>query len=117
MPRVSAVVLAAAVTVLAGCGTWTHPTKPASALEADRAHCQRESVAMFPVVIAQRLDRPGRIEPGRSSCTTTGNTTNCVNYPPREIPPTYVSYDANESRRNDAQNQCLRAAGWVYKLD
>lgn len=115
MPRLAfAAVLVA--TAVAGCGTWTHPSKPAAAYDVDRNQCDASAIARFPVALVQRIDRPGYIEPGRSSCTTTGNTTNCVNYPPREVPPTFVTYDANQHRRSEASDGCMRAAGWTYTL-
>ena len=112
-PPFAAVLVATALT---GCGTWTHPTKPAAAYDVDRNQCNASAIARFPVALAQRIDKPGYIEPGRSSCTNTGNTTNCVNYPPREVPPTYITYDTNENRRSEASDSCVRAAGWTYKL-
>lgn len=109
--------VSAVLVVLGGCGTWTHPTKPATALESDRLQCAVQAMQAFPVQMATRIDQPARTEPGRSSCTTTGNRTDCVNWPAQVIPATYASYDANKDRRDRAQSQCLSDAGWVYKLD
>lgn len=109
--------LLALLALLGGCGTWTHPSKPATALESDRLQCAVQAMEAFPVQMATRIDQPARQEPTKSSCTTTGNRTDCTTWPGQLIPATYVLYDANTDRRTQAQSQCLRDAGWVYKLD
>ncbi|MEI7444285.1 MAG: hypothetical protein WCK28_05290 [Burkholderiales bacterium] len=101
---------------LGGCGTWTHPTKTGAAYDTDRSICDAGAKARWPQVWRQEIDRPAYIEPGRSTCTTKGNTTDCVNYPPREVPATYRTVDANADAREKASDTCMVDAGWTWKL-
>lgn len=110
----SSLLLAAA---LAGCGTWTHPTKPAAALDADRLACERDALGMYPVALVQRQTAPARQEPPRTNCTTRNGHTTCVTVPGAWTGPQFTTEDANAGRRNEAISSCLRALGWVWKTD
>ncbi|MFN9773030.1 MAG: hypothetical protein ACK54X_10460 [Burkholderiales bacterium] len=110
----SAAVLLAA---LAGCGTWTHPTKPESAFPADRMGCEQWAVGLYPVALVQRQVTPARQEPPKTSCTTRDAHTTCTTTPGAWVGPTFATEDAHASRRESAIGQCLRSAGWTWKLD
>lgn len=108
---------ACCLAVLGGCGTWTHPTKPAAALDADRMGCEQRAVALYPVLMVQRQTAPARQEPPKTSCVTRNGHTTCTTVPGAWTGPQFVTEDANASNRNDAVSQCLRALGWVWKMD
>jgi hypothetical protein len=116
-PPVLAASLLGLAAALAGCGSWTHPSKPASALAADRMGCEQWAVGLYPVALVQRQVTPARQEPPRTSCTTRDAHTTCTTTPGAWIGPTFATEDANASRREDAISQCLRSAGWTWKLD
>jgi len=117
MHWIRSTLLATLVAALAGCGQWTHPTKSTTDLYAEKTACEQRAVAIYPVVLVQRQTSGGHFTPGTSTCTTSGNKTTCVNSPGRWVPPVWITEDANESRRDTMVSDCLKAAGWTWKLD
>ena len=116
-PIVLAAPLLALLAALGGCGSWSHPTKPASALDADRMGCEQWAVGLYPVALVQRQVRPARQEPPKTVCTTRDAHTTCTTTPGAWVGPSFATEDANASRRESAIQQCLRSAGWSWKVD
>jgi len=107
--------VALALAALAGCGTWTHPTKSSADFHAERTVCEQRALAMYPVVIVQRQTSAGRWIPGTTQCTTTNAQTHCVTGPGRWEPPTWTTEDANAGRRSGVIDDCMKAGGWTWQ--
>jgi hypothetical protein len=78
--------------VLAGCGTWSHPTKPPSAFARDNAACELAAIKEVQVN-AQQQTAP--------------------KWMAKSIGKTYTT-DANETLRSRWHNGCLRILGWSF---
>ncbi len=78
--------------LLAGCGTWSHPTKPPSAFAYDEAACELAAIKEVQVN-AQKQDAPPWMA--------------------KSLGKTYTT-DANEMLRQRWRNNCLRILGWRF---
>jgi len=117
MNPIRRLVLASLFAVLTGCGQWTHPTKSTTDLYTEKQVCERQAAEVYPVVLVRRQTAAGHYTPSTSTCTTTGNKTTCVTTPGRWVPPTWITEDVNQGRRDAMTADCLRAGGWTWKLD
>jgi hypothetical protein len=90
---------------------------------ADRSQCDMDSARAYPVLMQQRMTDPGFQAPGQpraqqSNCTVLGGQVNCRTAPTGvdtsiyNRPPSYVTEDVNQMRRQAAFGACMEAKGY-----
>lgn len=102
---------------LSGCAyEWHHPQKSKEAFYADSQDCEITALRMYPQILSHQEVRPGYQQPSTTHCTqqSTGQTS-CTTVPGTFVPPDFKAIDINQSNRQDAFFNCLRALGWTLE--
>ena len=117
MPRTRTAIAACGLTLAAGCGTWTHPSKSGTDFYAEKMACEQRAATIYPVLLVQRLVSAGYWTPTKTDCTQEGKRSTCITTPSRFVAPQYTTDDVNGPKRSGAIDDCLKAGGWTWKLD
>jgi hypothetical protein len=117
MPRTRTALAACGLTLAAGCGSWTHPTKSGTDFYAEKMVCEQRAATIYPVVLVQRMVSAGHRTPTKTDCTQDGKRSTCITTPGSYVPPQFTTDDVNETKRSSAIDDCLKAGGWTWKLD
>ena len=97
---------------LCGCaGGWYRPNTTEAQFYQDRAACDGQSAAAYPV---NMVTTGGSQGPANTRCTTNYGVTNCQTTP-GFVMPGYTS-DMNATGRASMFSACMRGKGYEFKL-
>ncbi len=106
--------IAWSVMLLQACttGQWVRDGMSTVDVDRDLFQCEREAAQMYPAVVVQQAPPWANTATENTQCTTKGNSVNCKT---TTNPPMTSATDANEGRREQAQESCMRARGYRWR--
>ena len=101
---------------LTGCATyeWSQPERTPQQRDADTLACEREALGIYPQRFETVQLEAAKTKPGRTTCTTKGDTKVCVTEPAKNIPARYGKQDLNTEPRAEATRLCMGSKGYQW---